>query len=232
MFFGIGILDRSGNIEHNLRMNKKIKSSGSVPVKPLLSALLIMLLLLLLAAAVLWQRQVRLTSDIDRLISANAQLQEQLDDARSGPPDRTRSAATAPPEEQEKDPEPEPETLIPQKPSVRKTEAGLAAVFGFESTLQQSPDLLALVVRLPNSSAAKIVGFGAAENSRYTDVRARIDESGKFAIFQGTPADLKALEFELEVSAPVTAVIRGSEGIHPFMVRIDADQPAVSRLED
>jgi hypothetical protein len=123
-----------------------------------------------------------------------------------------------------------PETLLLQTPEISQTPDGLLARIHFQSTLSEPPGLLALVVRIPRGSEAVIQGFNPVDETAYTDVNFRINESGKFAIFQGNPIHLNALEFNLTVSAPVTATIRGTEGIQPFEIDIDPSNPSVRKL--
>lgn len=124
----------------------------------------------------------------------------------------------------------EPETLNLQSPSVSNIGDDLVAELSFESRISELPDLLALVVRLPNSSEAVIRTLSPVNEDAFSNVKARVDGSGKFAIFQGSPSDLKALRFYLTVSEPVTATIRGSKGITPFEITITPDSPSVRNL--
>jgi hypothetical protein len=123
-----------------------------------------------------------------------------------------------------------PETLILQPPQISQTADGLSARISFESTLNEPPGLLALVVRLPSASEAMIQGFKPVDETAFTDIKFRINESGRFAIFQGNPIHLNALEFDLTVSAPVKATVRGTEGIKPFEIDIAADSSKVRKL--
>jgi hypothetical protein len=123
-----------------------------------------------------------------------------------------------------------PETLILQTPEISQTVDGLSARISFESTLDVPPGLLALVVRLPNGSEAMIQGFKPVDKTAFADIKFRINESGKFAIFQGNPIHLNALEFDLTVSAPVKATVRGTEGIKPFELVIDPTNSSVRNL--
>ena len=124
----------------------------------------------------------------------------------------------------------EPETLLLQPPKVVSSNQGLHVRLVFESTEQELPEIVALVVRLPSAVDAEIYALQAADNASFSNVKARVDASGKFAVFQGTPADLHALQFELIVTAPVTATIRGSKGIRAFELDITPDSPAVRKL--
>ncbi|RKX42118.1 MAG: hypothetical protein DRP64_10340 [Verrucomicrobia bacterium] len=165
------------------------------------------------------------------LAAAKSELnaaQSELAGFKTGVPARKPLAKVA-----QKKPEPpveEPETLMLQPPSVSQTPAGLVARLAFQSTTSEIPDLIALVVRLPGESEAEILGFKAATEASFSNVKTRVDESGKFAIFQGSPANLEALEFDLTVSAPVTATVRGSKGIKPFEIDIAPDASNVRKL--
>ena len=47
-----------------------------------------------------------------------------------------------------------------------------------------------------------------------------MSEDGKFAIFQGTPAETGEVAFDLTVSGASTADVRGTCGIHPFKLEL------------
>jgi hypothetical protein len=156
--------------------------------------------------------------------------QEELDDFKTGDsaaPAREIKTSASP---AASEPVETPETLFLQPPTVSQTEAGLVARLAFETTLSEPPDLIALVIRVPGESSARIVGLKPASESTYTNTKVRVDASGKFAVFQGTPADLKALQFELIVSEPTKALVRGSSGIKPFEIEISRTTAAVRHL--
>jgi hypothetical protein len=202
---------------------------------------------LLLIVVFLWNGLSRMKTDMQILTEENtqrqklleeqsSQLQNQLVTARTelahfktGDP---RSSAKKENTQVLEKPKPVeyPETLILQTPEISQTADGLSARIQFQSTLTKAPGLLALVVRIPNGSNAVIKGFKPIDEAAYTDVKFRINESGKFAIFQGNPTHLDALVFELTVSEPVTATVRGTEGIKPFEIDIDPNNPSVRKL--
>lgn len=124
----------------------------------------------------------------------------------------------------------EPETLLLQPPKVVSSNQGLNVRLVFEPIEQELPEMIALVVRLPATSNSKIYALQATDESSFSNVKTRVDGSGKFAIFQGAPEDIKALQFELAVTAPVTATIRGSKGIRAFELDITPDFPVVRKL--
>ena len=179
--------------------------------------------------------QLGLTEQNDQLRKELAAVQSELNAAQSeldgfktGDPAKKQTAKAAPAKPEA--PVEDPETLMLQQPSIRQTPSGLIARLVFQPTTSELPDLIALVVRLPGDSEAQILEFKAATDADFSNVKIRVDESGKFAIFQGVPADLEALEFDLTVSAPVTATVRGSKGIKPFEIDIAPDASNVRKL--
>ena len=180
-----------------------------------------------------------LNKHMEQLAEQNVVLQEALKaaeekiadfqggDIRPSSPEQTEEPARPTP----KPKPPEPETLLLRSPSVTKASDGLAVRLTFDSSTAEMPDLVALVVRIPNSSGALITDLGPVAGSEFSNVKGRIDASGKFAVFQGTPNELEVLDFQLMVTAPVTATVRGSKGIRPFEIEIDPDGATTRKLE-
>lgn len=126
---------------------------------------------------------------------------------------------------------PDPETLLLSEPVVSQTPNGIVTRFSLESTVDVVPDLIALVVRVPSSTPATITRLEPVESDAFSSVKGRIDASGKFAVFQGTPEALESLDFSLEVSEQVTAIVRGSKGIRPFAIDIAPGGATVRKLD-
>lgn len=237
-------LDGACSVIHISLMNKdhetSMNPSALPPKKSCVKNSYIATAILFFIAVFLWSDRSGSKSSQLELAEQNAQLQQEraalqseldaarleLDDFKSGAPAQNPVAEVAPVKPEA--PVEEPETLLLQQPSIRQTPTGLVARLVFHPTLSEQLSLVALVVRLPGESEAKILSFKAA--TAFSNVKTRVDESGKFAIFQGVPGDLKALEFDLTVSAPVTATVRGSKGIKPFEIIISPDNAEVRKL--
>jgi hypothetical protein len=202
--------------------------------KPALNRSTIATAILFLIVMILWRDQSRMKDDLLDMAQQKQQVQQQLDDTQSqltearseldffktGDTGKTAEPKSVKPTPKTPEPEKEPENLILQPPSVSQTEAGLTARLVLEPTDSGVPDLVALVVRLPGRSDSVITAFRPVDEAAYANVKSRIDESGRFAIFQGSPSGLDTLAFDLTVSAPVTATVRGTQGIKPFQIDI------------
>lgn len=185
----------------------------------------------------IWRDQSRMKSDMSVLVEQNNLLkqdltaaQSKLDGFNTGDLPKSTKRAETPSVSARPEPVEEPEMLALKTPAVSETSSGLVARLVFEPTTREPLDLVALVVRIPNSSNAQILEFSPTKEAKYANVKARVDQSGKFAIFQGTPTGLKTLNFNLSVSAPVTATVRGSKGIKPFEIDIKAGNSNVRKL--
>ncbi len=194
------------------------------------------------AFILLWRGQSRMKNALGELSLENGQLRAELAAARADlakatteldfykTGDFSRQAAAA-----KTDPKPappptsivaEPETLRLLPPSVQSVDEGLVVRLSFESATAEPPDLVALVVRIPAGSGARIVKFDAADPAAFANAKGKTDASGTFAVIQGSPA-ASAVAFDLTVSGPVTATVRGSNGIKDFEIDIAPGQPAV-----
>lgn len=162
------------------------------------------------------------------LKSTNAELL-QLKSGDSSIQTRERLAAAR----NEKAEEPikeEAETLLLQAPSVEQTADGLAVQFGFDPKENiELPPSITLVVRVPDSSNSRIVALKAAGTGA-SSVVPIVNASGILAFIEGSPAELDTLSFELTVTAPVKATVRGSEGIIDFEMDITPDACTVRKL--
>lgn len=125
----------------------------------------------------------------------------------------------------------EPETLLLQEPAVSQNAAGLVAHFEFkpdDGTVL--PEQITLVVRIPIDSAVKILSLKPAGETDYSNVEIIVDAKGKLGMIEGSSADLKTLSFDLTVSAPVKAIVRGSKGIKAFELDIAPTGCTVRKL--
>ena len=105
---------------------------------------------------------------------------------------------------------------------------GLKATMRFNPTTDDVLGIVAVVVRLPLDNGSRILELGPQGSVGFTDTSKRVAENGKFAIFQGTPAEAKALEFFLTVTEPTVADVRGTAGIGPMNLRIAVDGASVA----
>ena len=130
----------------------------------------------------------------------------------------------------------QPETMVrtPTGFAPPPKESGLALVGthvapidgGLRTTLQFNPSttdpigLVAIVVRLPADGDARILDLNPAGTMKFSDVAQRVSDDGKFAVFQGTPESIAAIEFALSVSGPAVADVRGTSGIGAFDLKV------------
>lgn len=106
---------------------------------------------------------------------------------------------------------------------VKKVADGMEANMTFNTADKTTPqEQFALVVRLPRLSDARIVRLEPANAALYSNVQQRVSENGKFAIFMGTATTGTGISFNLTLSGAETADVRGSCGIKPFLLKVDA----------
>lgn len=103
---------------------------------------------------------------------------------------------------------------------VKPISGGLVATMLFNPSNTDPLGVVAVVVRIPKTSTARILDLAPADSTAYADIGKRVSGDGKFAIFQGTPITVNALKFGLSVSRPETADVRGTCGIGPFKLEI------------
>jgi len=116
-----------------------------------------------------------------------------------------------------------PNRLVVSNISVKPVGDGLEANMTFNTADKTTPqEQLALVVRLPRVSDARILSLEPADPALYSHVQQRVSENGKFAIFMGTATTGTGIAFNLSLSGPETADVRGSCGIKPFLLQVDA----------
>jgi len=231
-------LDPRGQEPHISKMNEPTTSNRSC--QGLITFLYcIPAVILLIAVAFLWLSHSGNKDQLEQLSVQNQKLQQELAEARakiddlnsgdssqvtkdrlaSARQDRTLSSA---PESAE--------TLVLQSPSVTQSDTGLTVLLTFESTTSELPDAIALMLRVPVDADSRIAALEPADKSLYSDIETHIDESGKFAVIQGTPANLQALQFNLTVSRPTKVVVQGTSGIKGFELDITPEQVAYRKL--
>lgn len=96
---------------------------------------------------------------------------------------------------------------------------GLRTTLRFNSTITEPMGIVAIVVRLPVGDS-RVLDFGPMAPDAFSLVSSRVSEDGKFAIFQGTAAALKSVDFALSVTGPVVADVRGTCGVGPMALQI------------
>jgi hypothetical protein len=219
------------------------KESQQAPVKLAGKGRLIATFAMFLLVILLWRDQSRMKAHTLILEQQNIQLQKSmavtqsalesatdaLDFLKSG--DFRKSDQETIPNAAPVIPEPieEVETLLLQTPTVSQTAEGLVARLAFESISVVS-DQMTMVVRVPQNSDSKILKLAPAGNSSDTDVVCIVNLQGTLAIIEGTSDELHALDFELTVSAPVKATVRGSDGIRDFEIDITPSDCTVRKL--
>ena len=127
-------------------------------------------------------------------------------------------------------PDAEVETLQLHPPTVSQTAEGLVAHIEFNSITDELPDQITLVVRVPGNTEAKILKLTPVGVPEGSTVACVINAQGKLAMIEGSSETLKTLAFELTVSAPVKARVRGSDGILDFELDITPSGCSVQKL--
>ena len=125
------------------------------------------------------------------------------------------------------------ETLFLQEPVVEMTSEGLRVHLDFIPDENIAlPEEVTLVVRIPASAEGRIVAMdsGAEDDAGGETNVAVVNAGGRLAMIQYRPGGRDSLKFDLTVSAPVKATVRGSEGILDFEIDITPDGCSVSTL--
>lgn len=112
--------------------------------------------------------------------------------------------------------------------SSRPVADGVVATMKFNSTSNAPMEEFALVVRLPKLSEARILNLEPADPSHFTDGSTQVQPNGKFAIFRGTGKITGSTAFNLALSAPETADVRGTGGMKPFLLKIDSSSATIA----
>ncbi|MEI6148250.1 MAG: hypothetical protein WCS01_04075 [bacterium] len=103
---------------------------------------------------------------------------------------------------------------------VKQVERGLITSLRLESLKTDPLGSLSLVVRLIGKTDAIILDLEPADPEKYSDVTLTVSDSGKLALFQGTPAEGTTVQFALSTSGPATAKVNGTCGLEPFQLEI------------
>jgi hypothetical protein len=195
--------------------------------------------LLLLGLLLLWRELANTRKSLAEVLEQKSELagdlrstKVQLDQVKSGdssPQTRERLEAARNTKAVETIKE-ETETLLLQAPTVEQTADGLTVRFGFEPDENiELPPSITLVVRVPGSSNSRIVALKAVGTGG-SKVAPIVNATGNLGILEGSPAELDTLSFELTVTAPVKATVRGSEGIIDFELDITPNACTVRKL--
>jgi len=231
-------LDPYGQDLHIQTMNKSSISNRPRNL-PAMTLFLVLTVILLIVAAYLWHSHTASKDQLQLLSVQNSRLQEELATARkeidnlnsgdSSAATRERLAAaraTAKPST----PKVEIETLFLQTPTVEQTAEGLAVRLAFKPGDDvELPDKTSLVVRVPGGGA-RILSFKPVSEPDYSSIMFVVNAKGDLGMIEGSPSELGALEYELVVSGPVKATVRGSEGIIDFELDITPDSCTVRKL--
>jgi hypothetical protein len=230
-----------------LRPSSRTRCPSSHTAATRLPALLILVGFLLLCGvlAYLWNDLAQIKSAHREVMEENVRLRKRLAENRagresvSGPfPESSSSAGVRPAVAEPRQPDaapsaealPEANTLTLQQTAVRQTDFGLEASMQFEPANDTPLEVFALVVRLPRDSDARILDLQPAGEAAYTEVAQRVAENGLFAVFHAVPTGLAPLRFNLSVSKPVTATVRGTNGIEPFEFHIQPGGAGIRKL--
>jgi hypothetical protein len=100
----------------------------------------------------------------------------------------------------------------------------------FQPTTTGDLGEVAVVIRLPRSSEARILDLRAVGDADYSNVAHRVAANGLFAVYQAHPTGLRALDFELEVSGPAKATVRATHGLPPFEMEIRPEGAFVNEI--
>ena len=209
--------------------------------------LLVLGLLLVVSLGVLfllWQAVNSLRDAQAELAAENLELRDKLEDAQArlvqaeaGPvtvPVRADSRDAAPASSAREVPRREPplpaNILELGDVEVESQADRLVTTLHFNPTTAEPLGVFALVVRLPKGSESRIVGLEPAGAAPFTNVSFRIAENGLFAVYHADPTGVMPLAFNLAVSGPASATVRGTCGLEPFEVDIRPDGAAVNPL--
>lgn len=110
-------------------------------------------------------------------------------------------------------------------------EGGIRATMNFTPTTTGAIGLVAVVVRLPRESKGRILQFAPAGVGQFENTTMRIAESGRFAVFEGTAAQIKSLEMVLAVSGEAVADVRGTSGIGAFKLDVKPTGATIQRQD-
>ncbi len=195
-------------------------------------------LILLVVAVKLWSNHTETKEQLGQLSVQNRQLQQALAAAQAEISNLNSGDSSPAASErltkarQERTTAPvvaEVETLFLQTPTVEQTSKGLDVLLEFVPGENISlPDNLTLVARVPASPTARILAVKPL--SKDGDVSGIVNPAGTLGLIECSPSALNTLSFRLTVSEPVTATVRGSEGIIDFEIDITPEGCTVRKL--
>lgn len=201
----------------------------------LLATLPVVCLIILLVA--FWIQRadlVRVRKAYGQLQEQNAGLQKNPSSSRAEPgplavaPAQAQTPEAVAPQPEAHPPAVERNRLALAGTEVTSTQGGLIATMRFSPSKTGPLGIVALAVRMPRNSTAKILDIGPVGSAVYDDSSKEVSADGKFAFFQGTLGDEKEVQLFLSVSGPTTASVRGTCGITPFELAIQVP-PAKGR---
>jgi hypothetical protein len=123
---------------------------------------------------------------------------------------------------------PEKNRLLYVGTEINQTSNGLVAIMRFKPNKTGPLGLVAMSVRLANSSETTIQTIAPVGPANYEDSDSTVSEGGRFAFFQGTLGDEKEVQIALGVSGSAQAFIKGSCGINAFQLDIQPRNPVGS----
>jgi hypothetical protein len=137
--------------------------------------------------------------------------------AHPSPTNQAADPPTTPSPPVPKEPAKTPNLLGLESRTTRSVPEGIRGTMRFAPTSTEEPlAMLILVVRIPGDSTARILRLAPKDEATFGDTASTVSEDGAYAAFRGVPGESKSLEFDLTVSGPVVADVRGTCGIEPF----------------
>lgn len=193
--------------------------------------------------ALLWGKVSSVSDAHARLAEENRRLREELSEAQSALNDPRRmpwqrASSSGPAGEKEAEPRPEVteppaplNSLVLEEAEVAASDDGaLVARMRFQPTSTDALDVFALVIRLPRTGESRILGLRPVGEAVYSNAVHRVAGDGFFAIYQAQPTGVGPLEFDLTVSEPGTATVRGTLGLEPFEMDIQPGTATVTKI--
>ncbi len=239
------ILDEVSRVNHTVLMNNESTRPPASPKKFRFSGNHVATAAMFLIVLFMWRdlsrtktavensraRSQALDAELANVKSELTMANRQLDQFKKGGPPTAAVAKTEKPARAIAEAIEKPETLFLQEPEARQTEDGIVARFAFEpESAAPLPDRITLVVRVPSASEARILSLVPVAAASDSNLEVVVNGRGNLGMIEGSPAELAALVFEVTVSEPVKATVRGSEGIKAFEMDIRPDGCSVRKL--
>lgn len=108
--------------------------------------------------------------------------------------------------------------LVVDDLAVKETQRGPVATFRFKSATSDPTGPVTIVAFLPPGSEAQILDLSPRAGSVFSEIDKRVSDNGWFAAFRGVPQAMTDFSFQLSVSEPAVATIKGNLGIEPFQI--------------